>query len=397
MKVLMLGPGEPSIFNSGLGVAVDQISQELSKSVELQIIQAATTESSVSESSTIAFKKSKHVFDEISVQQDLTIIDIKTNIPAYFYANLSDQKAVVAVDSTVKKSLEDFTVEMLHAAHPLAFDLVYAHDWTTILTAIALKKEYKKPYVLHIHSLDYDRATTLSHSWIFELEKEGMQLAEKVIAVSQYHADIMRKHYGIDSNKIVVIHHGIHQLPKVHKEKVFPEELVLFAGRLTGQKGPAIFLEIAALVLAERPNTRFVMAGSGELLQQLIESGANKGLSGKFHFTGQLDQEKLFQLYQMADLYCMPSVSEPFGLTAIEAAIFGLPMVLSKQSGASELLSAAKTAHHWDVETFAKKIVKLLDDPKAMKNMVDKNKELLAQRTWTVVSQEIKEVFEAVL
>ncbi len=330
MKVLMLGPGEPSIFNSGLGVAVDQITRELSKKLDLQIIQAANEDVLQSDEGMIAFKKKQHAFDEISVQQDLTVIDIKTNIPAYFYANTTNQRAVVAVDSQIKKSLEDFTVQMLHAAHPLAFDLVYAHDWTTILTAIALKKEFNKPYILHIHSLDFDRTTTLSHSWIFELEREGMQLAEKVIAVSHYHAEVMRKHYGIDSNKIVVIHHGVGDLPKVKKEKVFPEDLVLFAGRLTGQKGPAIFLEIAAMILAERPNTRFVMAGSGELLKQLIESGANSQLSGKFYFTGQLDQDKLFQLYQMSDLYCMPLVSEPFGLTAVEAAAFDLPVVLSK-------------------------------------------------------------------
>jgi glycosyltransferase involved in cell wall biosynthesis len=176
--------------------------------------------------------------------------------------------------------------------------------------------------------------------------------------------------------------------------KKFPEKLVLFLGRLTSQKGPEFFLETAARVIAQNPAVRFVVAGTGEKLRPLIETGAFHGLGGHFHFTGFLDKEKVHDLLSMTDVYCMPSVSEPFGLSALEAAQFGIPAVISKQSGVAEVLKGALLADYWDVELMARHINDLLTDDELRARVVGQARLDIAASTWDAAAAKVLTIYQ---
>jgi len=273
------------------------------------------------------------------------------------------------------------------------FDVIHAHDWMTFLAGVEVKKATGKPLVVHVHALQYDRAGADARGWIYEIEKYGMEEADCVVPVSHYTGLIISSYYGIDAAKIRPVHNGAHPVEVFTMKKKFPEKLVLFLGRLTSQKGPEFFLETASRVIAQNPNVRFVVAGTGDKLRPLIESGAFRGLGGHFHFTGFLDKDKVNDLLSMTDVYCMPSVSEPFGLSALEAAQFGIPAVISKQSGVAEVLKGALKADFWDVELMAKHINDLLSDDELRERVVEQAKHDIAASTWDAAGAKVVEIY----
>lgn len=277
------------------------------------------------------------------------------------------------------------------------FDVIHAHDWMTFLAGVEVKKATGKPLVVQIHATQYDRAGADARGWIYDIEKYGMQEADRVIPVSRYTGDIVIGHYGIDANKVRPVHNGADPVEVFTTHKKFPEKLVLFLGRLTAQKGPEFFLEIASKVLEKNREVRFVVAGTGEKLRPLIETGAFRGLGGHFHFTGFLTKEKVNDLLSMTDVYCMPSVSEPFGLSALEAAQFGIPAVISKQSGVAEVLKGALVADFWDVDLMAKHINDLLTDDEMRERVVEQAKKDIAASTWDAAAAKVYDIYREVV
>ncbi|MAN02645.1 MAG: glycosyltransferase [Owenweeksia sp.] len=396
IKVLMLGPGEPHPQNSGLGIAASHISRHLQQLVELTVIQPGTNPSQHVGSLKKALASLS--FTEEELMADIIEVEARHRLDPYHYLSgyeveerNTTNKATEKV-SQIREVVEHFSEQVVHEGNALDFDVIYAHDWVTFSAALELKKRTKKPLVLHVHSLDYDRSGGPSGSWIYELEKEAMAQATAIIAVSQYTKNVIREYYEVQS-PVYVIHNGYARTKSTPvADKIFPEKLILFVGRLSGQKGPGIFMQIAEAVHRKMPDTRFVMAGTGELLKQLIESGAYRSVSGKFHFTGHITHEQVEELFAMADVYCMPSVSEPFGLSAIEAAGAGIPVVLSKQSGAGEVLPGALKADYWDVETFTAHVISCLTDRKMAARSISANQDALRQLNWQNIAQSILRV-----
>ncbi|UII19816.1 glycosyltransferase family 4 protein [Fulvivirga ligni] len=395
IKVLMLGPGEPTALNSGLGIATQHIAEYLKSQVELTIIHPGENIETKNSYEIRNVDTSK--FEDVVVSRDIARISITSKLTPYFYSGGSSTPEEIEIESVVRAELKSFTAEVISASKKLEFDVIYAHDWTTIPSALEIKEATNKPLIIHIHSLDYDRNPSQSESWIFDIEKKGLLAADHVIAVSQYTSDVLTQHYQVPEHKIAIVHNAIDSREFDQVQKVFSEKMILFVGRLTGQKGPSIFMQIAAKVHEQMPDTRFVMAGSGELLKQLIETGAYRSVSGKFHFTGQVDHEKMNELYARCDIYCMPSISEPFGLSALEAASMGLPVVLSKQSGAAEVLPAAFTADYWEVNEFVEHIITLLKDKKVYEKSVKDNQDAIHQLTWQKAADSIFEIMKKVI
>jgi glycosyltransferase involved in cell wall biosynthesis len=220
-----------------------------------------------------------------------------------------------------------------------------------------------------------------------------MQAADLVIPVSRYTGTICTGHYGIDPAKVHYVHNGADPVEVYHSDSPFKHGLVLFLGRLTGQKGPRFFLEIAAKVLEKNPGVYFVMAGTGERMRELIEYGAFRDVGDRLHFTGFLNKEKVNKLLSMTDVYCMPSVSEPFGLSAIEAAQYGIPAVISKQSGVAEVLTHALSADFWDVDLMAEHITSLLTDPEARKTAVEHSLQDQQNCTWEAAAGRVVDLY----
>lgn len=279
-------------------------------------------------------------------------------------------------------------------------DVIHAHDWLTILAALEAKTISGKPVVLHIHALETDRSGFWVDKRIFAIEKFGMQHADQIIAVSQYTKNNIVRHYGISPNKISVVHNGVYsneanqfttaeRINKSHK-------MVLFLGRITHQKGPRFFIEIARKVLSKRPEVQFVMAGTGDSLHGIIERVAELGLGRNIHFTGFLNSSQVQVIYNLADVYVMPSVSEPFGLSALEALSSGVPAVISKQSGVAEVLNHTLAADFWDTDDMAAKILALLDYPILGNTSLAYTQSEIKSLTWEQSALKIIEIYQSV-
>ncbi len=250
------------------------------------------------------------------------------------------------------------------------FDVIHAHDWLSFSAGLAAKKVSGKPLLAHVHATEFDRTGGNGiNQEVYRLEKEGMEKADKVLAISHLTKKIIIDHYGIPAKKISVVHNGIEAeefepLPEVLADlKAIGKKIVLFVGRITLQKGPDYFINVAKRICELRDDIIFVVAGSGDMERQIIRQVAALGISDRVIFAGFLRGQELTRLYRAADLYVLPSVSEPFGLTPLESLCNGTPVLVSKQSGVAEVLNHALKVDFWDVDEMANKIIAVVDHP----------------------------------
>lgn len=276
------------------------------------------------------------------------------------------------------------------------FDVIYAHDWPTFQAALELKNDQHKPLILHIHSLEIDRAGEETRNEIYDIEKYAMQEADKIIAVSEYTKQQIVSHYGIDKIKIEVVHNGAEVTSPSLLKKRTGEKWVTFVGRITFQKGPQFIVETASKLIRVYPNVRFVIAGSGDLFGSLIHEVARKRLGKYFSFTGFLSHEKIKDLLASSDAFFMPSVSEPFGLSAVEAVRQGTASVISNRSGVSEILTHSLKADFWDTDRFANYIYSILKYPVLKKTIEAQSRKDIENLTWGNTVEKIMNVYRAI-
>jgi glycosyltransferase involved in cell wall biosynthesis len=254
------------------------------------------------------------------------------------------------------------------------FDIIHAHDWLTYPAGIAAKRASGKPLVIHVHATDFDRSGGRVNPTVFEIEKMGMHLADKIIAVSNLTRNTVIEKYGIHPDKVVTVYNAVDPLPddeKLQLKRGISDKVVTFLGRITLQKGPEYFVQAAHKVLQKMDNVRFVMAGSGEMLEKMILWTARLGISDRFHYTGFLKGDDVFRMFSISDVYVMPSVSEPFGISPLEAMQANVPSIISYQSGVAEILKYAFKVDFWDVDAMADAIYGLLNYP-ALSKMLRK-------------------------
>lgn len=243
------------------------------------------------------------------------------------------------------------------------FDIIHAHDWLAYEAGIAAKKVSGKPLVAHIHATEYDRSGENVNEVVFEIEKKGMSAADTVIAVSHLTKNVVVEKHGIDPEKVVVVHNAVEPVEKKdfdQDDKSVEEKIVTFLGRITFQKGPEYFIEAARKVMEKDDRVRFVMAGSGDMMEKMVRRVAAVKMGNKFHFTGFLRGSDVDRMFALSDVYVMPSVSEPFGISPLEAMRSNVPVIISKQSGVAEVLRYALKIDFWDVDAMADNIYALL-------------------------------------
>jgi glycogen synthase len=392
MKVFMLGWEFPPFISGGLGTACYGLTKAmdylglkvifcLPKMVERQYTTHVNLLTPNSLTSAVASQITEHT--------NISFHTIKSALQPYSTPDIYQQR----IEETLRQKQQihrntrnaasefvrqaDYAGDMYTEIHRYAaiaaqlsehecFDIVHAHDWMTYPAGIAVAAVSGKPLIVHVHSTEFDRNGEHVNQMIYDIEREGMHAADKIVAVSDLTRNVITNRYGICGDKVEVVHNGIehNNSPAVPANVTDEDEkLVLFLGRITMQKGPEYFLRAAKRVLEVMDNVKFVMAGSGNLLHKSVEMAAELGIGSKVLFTGFLRGDDVRRMYNMADLFVMPSVSEPFGLVPLEALNHEVPVIISKQSGVSEVLTHALKVDFWDVEEIANKIVAVLKYP----------------------------------
>ncbi len=278
-----------------------------------------------------------------------------------------------------------------------SFDVVHAHDWLTYPAGIALARVARRPLVVHVHSTEFDRSGENVNQALYDIERRGMHEADRVIAVSAYTKGICVERYGVAGDKIDVVYNGIErdeQQPGEESAIAAGDKIVLFLGRITMQKGPEYFISAAKRVLDKVQNVKFVVAGSGDQARSMIEQAAAMGIGHKVLFTGFLRGRDVERVFRMADCYVMPSVSEPFGIAALEAIHHDVPVILSKQSGVSEVLTHVLKVDFWDIDEMANKIVAVLRHPPLSQTLRHHGTVELRWLTWDGAADKCVQTYE---
>jgi len=315
-------------------------------------------------------------------------------------AGAGDMNQAADYGGDMYREIRRYATMAMELARSEDFDVVHAHDWMTYPAGVAVAAMSGKPLVVHIHSTEFDRSGEHVNQVVYDIEREGMERADKVIAVSHFTRGIVISRYGISPEKVEVVYNGVERNGQWSVGETGirrDEKLVLFLGRITMQKGPEYFLHAAKKVLDVMDNVKFVMAGSGDLMYRSVELAAQLGIGQKVLFTGFLRGDDVRRIYQMADLYVMPSVSEPFGIAPLEALDNDVPVIISKQSGVSEVLKHALKVDFWDVNEMANKIVAVLKYPPLQMTLRNHGNFEVRKLRWKDAAQRCVEVYEQLL
>lgn len=426
MKALMFGWEFPPHITGGLGTACYGLTKSLSK-LGVDVIFVVPK----------LFGKEDHSFMEILGAGDvhvshkdiskkeflekITYIEIASSLVPYLspkaYKQFFEKKGLRKEEITDSIFSEKFSfsgkygesifqevaryalVASIIAQHQ-QFDVIHAHDWLTYPAGIAAKEVSGKPLVIHVHATEFDRSGENVNQAVFDIEKQGMLEADRVITVSNYTRNIVISKYGINPEKVFTVHNGVEPIQNLEHfklKKSLNHKIVTFLGRITFQKGPDYFVEAAYKVLQKDKDVHFVMAGSGDMLNRIIKRVAELRMGDKFHFAGFLKGNDVYSMYAMSDVYVMPSVSEPFGIAPLEAMQSEIPVIISKQSGVSEILNHAIKIDFWDVDAMSDAIYAMLHY-NGINNMFSKyGKAEVENLKWDNAAHLIKTIYQKLI
>lgn len=281
------------------------------------------------------------------------------------------------------------------------YDVIHAHDWLTYPAGIHAKMISGKPMVIHVHATDYDRSRGNVNPNVYAIEKDGMDHADHIITVSNLTRQTVIEKYHQDPAKVTTVHNAVEPLSQeilsIPDKRVVKDKVITFLGRITMQKGPEYFVEAAAKVLAKAPNARFVMAGSGDMMNQMIRLAASKNIADRFHFTGFMKGKQVYEVLKASDVYVMPSVSEPFGISPLEAMQCGVPSIISHQSGCAEILDYAVKVDYWDVEAMADAMYAIITYPAMHQFLKEEGKKEVDNIKWEYAGQKVRRIYEQVI
>ncbi|MEK6854070.1 MAG: glycosyltransferase family 4 protein [Nanoarchaeota archaeon] len=402
MKVLMFGWEFPPMNTGGLGTACYGLTKGLSRngvSITLVLPQAAA------DAERFGFLKIRNA--NIA---NVKVKSVKSAMAAYmspsdyehYMLKMKGRKSIYG--SSLFEEVERFAKQAaIIAKEELreGFDVIHAHDWMTYKAGLAAKAVSGKPLVVHVHATEFDRTGGLgANEYVCSIEKEGMEKADAVITVSNYTKQKVMEHYGIPASKINVVHNAIDKedVPEIASSKTTgAEKTVLYLGRITLQKGPDYFIAAAKKALEAEPNIRFIMAGSGDMEPRVIEQAAQMGIGHKVLFAGFLKDDEIHRAYKMADLYVLPSVSEPFGITPLEAVMNGTPVLISRQSGVKEVLNHCLLVDFWDIDQMANKMVAALKYREMHSELQRNSYEEASKLSWSKSAQRCIDVYSNVI
>ncbi len=427
MKILMFGWEFPPHISGGLGTACFGLTKELANLDEIKILFVVPKEFGDEEqtnihligANTIPVIKKEILFTE--THKKIDYYEVHSNIVPYqneeeFWLFKSQRqkrkKRFIKTNegyrinfsgtygSNLIEEIKNYAAVAEIIARDTNYELIHAHDWLAYPAGIAAKRISGKPLVIHVHATDFDRSGGSVNPEVYAIEREGMETADKIIAVSNYTRQMVIDKYYISPEKIITVYNAVEPDgdDRAFKfEKRINEKVVTFLGRITIQKGPEYFIEAAFLVLKKTKNVRFVMAGSGDKMNEMIARVAQLGIADKFHFTGFLKSDDVYRLFKMTDVLVMPSVSEPFGIVPLEAMKSDVPVIISNQSGVSEILKHAIKIDFWDTYAMADSIYGLLNYPSLAGFLKKSGKKEVKDYTWKQSAEKVHEIYKDIL
>ena len=427
MKVLMFGWEFPPHISGGLGTACYGLTKGMSKIDDLEVIFVVPKAYGDEDQEAIKLVGAGNIPLRVTKSEsysgqvkNLQYIEVGSNLVPYstpeeYFALRNNKryygKHIVEVGESgcipfTGKYGDNLFTEIYYyslIAEQIAtmydFDIIHAHDWLAYPAGMAAKRVSGKPIVVHVHATDFDRSGGRVNPAVYNIEKAGLDAADKAITVSNLTRDIVINKYGQSPDKVVTVYNAVEpNLKAIDREKRgFDEKVVTFLGRITMQKGPEFFIEAAYKVLKKMDNVRFVMAGSGDMMNKMIERAASLGIMDKFHFTGFLRGDAVFRMFKYSDVYIMPSVSEPFGISPLEAMQSGVPVIISKQSGVSEILKHAIKIDFWDIDKMANAIYALLNYPALAQTIGENGLKEANSLRWEESAKHVYNVYKSVL
>ena len=323
----------------------------------------------------------KYDFSRIYTNE-LGCIDFSGRYPDNLIEEISNYEAVASV-----------------LANQVEFDIIHSHDWLTYPAGVFAKQISGKPLVIHVHATDFDRSRGQVNPTVYGIEKRGMDMADHIMTVSELTRRIVIEKYHQNPAKVTTVHNAVEPLPDTDSFTKTPrkDKVVTFLGRITMQKGPEYFVEAAHLVLQKTKGVRFVMAGSGDMMEAMIDLAARRGIADKFHFTGFLKGRQVHEMLAESDVYIMPSVSEPFGISPLEAMQVGTPSIISKQSGCAEILTHAIKTDYWDIDAMADAIYAIVKNPAMYESLRNLGRDEVNNIKWYDAGLKVRSIYESVM
>ncbi len=428
MKVLMFGWEFPPHISGGLGTASFGLTKGLAQFDDVEVLFVVPKAYGDEDKSavdkiigandititrrTINISDSESHFDFMEVESNLLPYSTPEEFWKLTQQRVSSQTRFIQTDKEGKipftgkygdnllEEISNYALVAEYIGREYDFDLIHAHDWLAYPAGIAAKRVSGKPLVIHVHATDFDRSGGSVNPKVYAIEREGMEVADQIITVSNLTRNIVIEKYGINPDKITTVYNAVEPVKEVERDgikKGINEKIVTFLGRITMQKGPEYFIEAAYQVLKRTENVRFVMAGSGDMMEKMIRRAAYLGISNKFHFTGFLRGDDVFDMLRMSDVFVMPSVSEPFGIVPLEAMQTNVPVIISKQSGVAEILTHAIKVDFWDINAMADAIYGIIKYP-ALPEMFKKHGRVEVDNLqWKQSAEEVRKVYKLAL
>ena len=425
MKVLMFGWEYPPHITGGLGTACFGLTKAMVSQGDQVIFivpkaygDESTEAARIVNASDIIVDFSKEVYNEY--WKNLSYIEVNSQIIPYvgvddFYNVINNRiKQYEGIKKnehqrkyefsgkygpSLLEEVERYAMVAAEIAQNYEYEIIHAHDWLTYKAGIVAKKISGKKLVIHVHATEFDRSGENINKAVYDIERFGMDNADHIVCVSDFTRNIVITRYGQDPEKVTTIYNGANSMSvqEIQNQKTVKEKVVTFLGRVTFQKGPDYFVEAATKVLQYDKNVRFVMAGSGDMLNRMVALVAKNRISQNFHFTGFLKGEDVNKMFALSDVYVMPSVSEPFGISPLEAMNANVPVIISKQSGVSEVLKYAIKVDFWDIDAMADAIYSLLHYPALSKMFIKNGKKEVESIRWDDSAQKLRNLYYKLL
>ena len=423
MKVLMFGWEFPPHILGGLGTASYGITKGLAAQPDMHItfcLPKPWGDEDKSFMNIIGLSETPVVWRDVnydyvkerigSKMDPQLYFDLRDHIYADFNYRLTDDLGCIEFSGRYPENLQDeinnYSIVAGVIARQQQFDIIHAHDWLTYPAGIHAKNVSGKPLVIHVHATDFDRSRGHVNPTVYGIEKDGMDHADCIMCVSELTRQTVINHYHQDPAKCITMHNAVYPLSQEILDMVaerrkartnWKEKVVTFLGRITMQKGPEYFVEAAALVLQRTRNIRFCMAGSGDMMNDMINMAAARGIADRFHFPGFMRGKQVYEAFADSDVYVMPSVSEPFGISPLEAMQCGVPSIISKQSGCAEILDKCIKTDYWDIYAMADAMYSLCTNESLHEYLKVEGKNEVDQITWEKVGKRIYDVYSQLI